>query len=260
MTPDLELEQEARVSKKTVYEYEPPLEPGQTKTTEKTTTTKHSHLRANVKRRRGLYALIIFLALVAIAVAIVDILVLRGDKDPATLASSDRTIEYAVYGILALLFIWAIILFLSRRSGDEQTTVETTTETVEEMRARLELERSLMQCPDCKSVFQFGEAHFRDNKRTAFSCPVCGVYSRLPDPAMEPVKVLRPEGEFKELQYHCTNCDEDLAVGTFGETPLHLVRFRACPSCGERGFIERIGSVPPMGVGPAPDDGGFTAA
>jgi len=255
LTPDLEVEQERR---DTVYE---------TRTVEtKTVKTvdaddkyaKHRHVRANVGRRRGLYALIIFLAIVAIAVALVDILILRADKDVSNLATSDRMIEFGVYGFLALLFLWAFFMLFSRKSGEEQ--VVETTETTEEMQARLELERALMQCPDCKSVFQFGEVHFRDNRRTAFSCPVCGVYSRLPDPGMEPVKVLRPEGEFKELQYHCTNCNEDLAVGTFGETPLHLVRFRACPSCGERGFIERIGSAPPSGFGAAPDDGGFTEA
>ncbi|HEX2065219.1 MAG TPA: hypothetical protein VHI93_00250, partial [Candidatus Thermoplasmatota archaeon] len=55
------------------------------------------------------------------------------------------------------------------------------------------------------------------------------------------------------------NCNEALAVGTFGETPLHLVRFRACPNCGEKGYIELLnaapgqarqssGGVPPAGV------------
>lgn len=249
MTPDLDLDaSETRA----------------TRTTSRTTTVepteapdpvaaKHQHLKANPRRRRGLYALIIFLALAIVALAIVDIFVLR-DEPTADLSMGERAIEFAVYGLLAVLLIWAILMLFSGKSGKEAWTGETTTvtETMEEQRARMELERALMQCPDCKSVFQFGEAHFRDNRRTAFSCPVCGVYSKLPDPDVEPVKVLRPEGEFKELHYHCTNCDEDIAVGTFGETPLHLVRFRACPHCGERGHIERTGASAPTG-----SDAGF---
>ncbi len=258
MSPDLELEADERVTKKTVYEYDTPQDDAAAPGGNNQQVAKYRHLRANVHRRRMLYALVIFLALAAVALALYDILVLRADKEPP-LPTAERTIEFAVYGLIALLFLWALFMLFSRRSGEE--TIVTTTETVEEMQARLELERALMQCPDCKSIFQFGEVHFRDNKRTAFSCPVCGVFSRLPDPGMEPVKVLRPEGEFKELQYHCSNCKEDLAVGTFGETPLHLVRFRACPGCGQRGHIERIGSAPPSGFGAAPsDDGGFTPA
>lgn len=259
MTPDLELERnESRATRTT--------------TTTATTTSgpaqdpdplmqKYRHVKANPRRRRMLYALIIFLAFAAVAAAVIDIFVLREADTKAeveALTTSERVIEYAIYGSIALLFLWALFMLFSRRSGLEPWTETTVlTETVEQRAARLELERTLMQCPDCKSVFQFGEAHFRDNRRTAFSCPVCGVYSRLPDPGKEPVKVLRPEGDFKELQYHCTNCDEDMAVGTFGETPLHLVRFRACPSCGERGFIERTGSTPPMADG---GDGAFAPA
>lgn len=252
MSPDLDVEPTQHVTETTVVEYDTPQHP-----TETGATAKYSHLRANVPRRRGLYALLILLALVAVAVALVDILVLRANK--STLTTRDHVIEYCIYGFVGLMILWALFMLFSRRTGSEQP-VETVYETAEELQIRLELERALMQCPDCKSVFQFGEVHFRDNKRTAFSCPVCGVYSRLPDPGTEPVKVLRPEGEFKELQYHCSNCKEDLAVGTFGETPLHLVRFRACPSCGERGFIERMGSAPPGGFGDGPAEGGFTSA
>jgi Zn finger protein HypA/HybF involved in hydrogenase expression len=193
---------------------------------------KHAHLKANVRRRRGLYALIVFLAIATLALALVDIAVLR--EDPP----KDRMIEYAVYGLLAVLFLWAFFMLFSgkRQEAPLQEEVEA---------APRDMSRALLQCPDCKSVFQYGAINFTDAKKTAFSCPVCGVYSQLPDPEAEPVKVVRPEGEFKELQYHCTHCNEDLAVGTFGETPLHLVRFRACPNCGEKGFIERLPASPP---------------
>jgi Zn finger protein HypA/HybF involved in hydrogenase expression len=206
---------------------------------------RHAHLRANVRRRRGLYALILFLAIVTVAVAIVDIAILR--KDPP----ADRYIEYAVYGTLAFLFLWAFLLLFSRRSG-APAAAPTEEALPEEPR---DMSRALLQCPDCKAVFQYGAVHFTDAQQTAFSCPVCGVYSQLPDIDAEPVKVVRPEGEFKELQYHCNNCNEDLAVGTFGETPLHLVRFRACPSCGQKGHIERLQAQPPESFGGQADDG-----
>lgn len=192
---------------------------------------KYAHLKANVRRRRGLYALIVFLALATLALAIVDIAVLREDP-PA-----DRTIEYVVYGLLAFLFLWAFLMLFSGRRAVEETPMAEP--------APRDMSHALLQCPDCKSVFQYGAINFMDAKKTAFSCPVCGVYSQLPDPEAEPVKVVRPEGEFKELQYHCSNCNEDLAIGTFGETPLHLVRFRACPNCGEKGHIERLPATPP---------------
>lgn len=186
---------------------------------------KYRHRRANVRRRRAAYLWIILLALATVALAFVDV---------AALGAKTKAIEYTVYGLLAFLFLWAFIMLFSRRRPVEEEAV-----------VAKDMERTLLQCPECKSVFQFGELHFTDNRRTAFSCPVCGAFGKLPDPQQEPVKVLRPEGDFKELHYHCTNCNEDLAVGTFGDTPLHLVRFRACPHCGEKGHIERIQVAPP---------------
>jgi Zn finger protein HypA/HybF involved in hydrogenase expression len=195
---------------------------------------KYRHLKANVRRRRAGYLWIILLVLVVVALAFVDVMFIGEASDTDSLVF----IEYAVYGLLAILFLWGIfMLFSGKRPVEEEAVVPK------------DMERTLLQCPECKSTFQFGESHFVDNKRTAFSCPVCGAFGKLPDPYQEPVKVLRPEGDFKELQYHCTNCNEDIAVGTFGETPLHLVRFRACPHCGQKGFIERIQAVPPPSSG-----------
>lgn len=193
-----------------------------------------AQLRANVSRRRVAYVLFILLAIGVFALSIVDIVYL------------DSKLEFIlVFPLYVLLFVLAIILLFSRRRQQED---------IAEIR---DLERALLQCPDCKNVFQYGAINFHDANKTAFSCPVCGVFSALPDPDQEPVKVLRPEGDFREIQYHCNNCTEDLAVGTFGETPLHLVRFRACPHCSEKGHIVRIAT-------PAPEnfqgDGGFTPA
>lgn len=197
---------------------------------------KYRHLKANVRRRRAGYLWIILLVLVVVALAFVDVMFIG--PDPANRTGSDFILEYVVYGLLAILFLWGLfMLFSGKRPIEEEAVIPK------------DMERTLLQCPECKSTFQFGESHFIDNKRTAFSCPVCGAFGKLPDPYQEPVKVLRPEGDFKELQYHCTNCNEDIAVGTFGETPLHLVRFRACPHCGQKGFIERIQAVPPPASG-----------
>lgn len=193
---------------------------------------KYRDRKANVPRRRSAYIWILILALLTVGAAVVHVLFLLEDPPSAT----DNILMYAIYGVLGGLFLWAfLMLFSGRRPVEEEAVVSQ------------EMERTLLQCPECKAVFQFGEIHFTDNKRTAFSCPVCGAFGKLPDPYQEPVKVLRPEGDFKELHYHCTNCNEDIAVGTFGETPLHLVRFRACPHCGQKGHIERIQSVPAPG-------------
>jgi Zn finger protein HypA/HybF involved in hydrogenase expression len=181
---------------------------------------RYRHLRANVRRRRMGYALFILFALAVFATSIVDIVFLSQALMPYV---------FALYGVLLVL---AIVLLFSRRSQHED---------LQEMRS---LEKALLQCPDCQNVFQYGQIRFHDRRKTAFSCPVCGVYSQLPDPTAQPVKALRPNGSFHELQYRCNNCNEALAVGTFGETPLHLVRFRACPNCGEKGFIELLNAAP----------------
>ncbi|MEA3142980.1 MAG: hypothetical protein QOG31_304 [Thermoplasmata archaeon] len=187
---------------------------------------KYRHLRANVRRRRVGYALFILFAIGVFATSIVDIVVLE-----------DKLKLVLVFPLYAVLFVLAVLLLFSRRSQLED---------LQELRS---LAKTLLQCPDCQNVFQYGQIRFHDRRKTAFSCPVCGVYSQLPDPTAEPVKALRPSGAFRELQYRCNNCNEALAVGTFGETPLHLVRFRACPNCGEKGFIELLNAAPEQGDG-----------
>ncbi|HUR64203.1 MAG TPA: hypothetical protein VM241_06955 [Candidatus Thermoplasmatota archaeon] len=187
---------------------------------------KYRHLRANVRRRRVGYALFILFAIGVFATSIVDIVLLE-----------DKLKLVLVFPLYAVLFVLAVLLLFSRRSQIED---------LQELRS---LAKTLLQCPDCQNVFQYGQIRFHDRRKTAFSCPVCGVYSQLPDPMAEPVKALRPSGAFRELQYRCNNCNEALAVGTFGETPLHLVRFRACPNCGEKGFIELLNAAPEQGDG-----------
>ena len=193
---------------------------------------RHAGLRANPGKRRAAYWVLILLGLGVLALSLVDIFVL------------DATMATIVYVLYAILIVVAIILMFSRRRDAPAEEAPL----VEQAPIPQEMQRALLQCPDCKSVFEFGEIRFHDNKRTAFSCPVCGVYSKLPDPDQEPVKVLRPEGEYKQVQYHCNHCNEDIAIGTFGDTPLHLVRFRACPHCGQKGHIVRTGVLPPTAL------------
>ena len=177
---------------------------------------KYEHLRANVRRRRLAYKLFIFVSLLTLVLAVVDILYL------------DSLLQYGVYGIFGLLFLWGVFLLFSRRRPQEE---------LEEVHR---LERTLLQCPDCKSVFQYGQVHFDKHQPGVFSCPVCGVYSRLPPPDAPAVKALAPEGNVKEFGYVCRNCGEEFRVGTYGEAPLHAVRFRTCPNCGEKNRVERI--------------------
>jgi DNA-directed RNA polymerase subunit RPC12/RpoP len=177
---------------------------------------KYTHLRANVRRRRLAYKLFIVVALLTLVLAVVDILYL------------DSALQYGVYAILGILFLWGIFMLFSRKRGEE------------ELEAMQRMERTLLQCPDCKAVFQYGQIHFSDHKEGVFSCPVCGVYSRLPKPDAQPVKALAPEGNLKEFGYTCRNCGEEFRVGTYGETPIHAVRFRLCPNCGEKNYVERI--------------------
>lgn len=190
---------------------------------------RYRNLRANVRRRRVFYLLFILFSIAVFATSIVDILYLD--------SALKLVVVFPLYG---LLFLLAILLLFSRRRQ------------AKDLKALRDLEKTLLQCPDCKNVFQYGQIRFHDRKSTAFSCPVCGVFSQLPDSDTEPVKVLRPVGPVRELQYHCNNCNEDLAIGTFAGTPLHEVRFRACPHCGEKGFVESRDAPPLADAQPSP--------
>ena len=186
---------------------------------------KYRHLRANVARRRVLYKLFIVFAIVVFAVSIVDILWL------------ESVLKLGVYGAYALLFLFGLILLASRKRS------------AEELAQLKELEKALLQCPECRNIFQFGEANLSGRKKVAFSCPVCGTYSALPEPDAEPVKAVPPGGILKELTYTCENCKERIAVGVFGEQSLHASKFRACPHCGEH---NRVVLQPPGGAPGAP--------
>jgi len=175
---------------------------------------KYRHLRANVARRRVLYKLFIVFAIVVFAVSIVDILWL------------ESVLKLGVYGAYALLFLFGLILLASRKRS------------AEELAQLKELEKALLQCPECRNIFQFGEANLSGRKKVAFSCPVCGTYSALPDAESEPVRAPPPTGELREVTYQCEHCLERITVGVFGEQELHESRFRACPNCGEKDFVK----------------------
>ena len=182
---------------------------------------RYRKLRANVRRRRTFYVLFILLTIGVLALTIVDILYL------------DSQLKWiGVFPAYGLLFILAIILLFSRSVHEEELA---------EMRA---LERSLLECPDCKNVFRFGSLHWSELKAASFSCPVCGVYSQLPGPDTPPVEAYIPAGEVRDLAYKCDNCNEQFSIGTYVGTPLHEVSFRTCPKCQQKGHIQRMGATP----------------
>ncbi len=183
---------------------------------------KYRHLRANVARRRAWYKVFIVLAVLVLAFSLVDIIYL------------DSAAKLGVYAAYAVLFLFGLILLLSRKRSQEE---------IAQLKA---LEKALLQCPECKNIFQFAEANLSGRQKIAFSCPACGTYSALPDPETEPVKAPAPAGALKELAYACENCHERIAVGVFGDQSLHASRFRACPHCGEK---NRIKPVPPSEAG-----------
>lgn len=180
---------------------------------------RYRRLRANVRRRRRLYGFVMVLVLAVLVFTLVDIFVLD--------AGFGMTVVLPAY---IALFVIALLLLISRGRHAAE---------VEEIKR---LERSLLQCPDCENIFRFGSVHWHDHKLSAFSCPVCGVYSKLPPLGSPPVEAFVPESEVRELDYRCGNCREEFVVGTFTGTPLHEVKFRTCPNCEKKGFIERVGS------------------
>lgn len=173
---------------------------------------RYNQLRANVRRRRAGYVLIILLAIAVFLGTAWDIVYN---------ASDFKLFFFAAYGVL---FLWGIVMLFSRRRHLQEI---------------LELEamhRTYLECEHCNAVFQFGELRFKDRKRVGFSCPVCSEDSALPGPDSIPVERVLPEAQVVETTYACGNCDEQIVVGTFGATP-RASRFQACPSCGVSGHV-----------------------
>lgn len=174
--------------------------------------SRYRQLRANVRRRRVAYGLIIVLAIVTFLATAADIIF------------NDSAFQWYLLPVYVVLFIWGLILLISRRRHLEE---------VAELEA---MHRTYLECEACNSVFQFGELRFGDRKRVGFSCPVCGEESALPTPGAVPVERVLPEANVVETTYACGNCSEQIVVGTFGQAPRES-RFRACPRCGVRGQV-----------------------
>jgi len=126
--------------------------------------------------------------------------------------------------VYLVLLILGIIALISRRRHLEE---------VNEIQA---LERTWLECDNCRSVFQFGSESFLSRRRVGFTCPVCGDESALPLPGQEPVERALPAGQLHEVSYVCGNCNEDIVVGVYGGRPRD-VDFRACPKCGVTGQV-----------------------
>ncbi|MEK6976258.1 MAG: hypothetical protein AABY18_07950 [Candidatus Thermoplasmatota archaeon] len=173
---------------------------------------RYNQLRANVRRRRTAYGLAILFGVLVFLATAWDIVF------------NESAYQWYLLPIFAAIILWEVILFFSRRRHLQE---------VAELEA---MHRTYLECETCNSVFQFGELRFSDRKRVGFSCPVCGEDSALPGPGATPVERVLPEANVIETTYACGNCSEQIVVGTFGGTPRET-RFRACPSCGERGQV-----------------------
>lgn len=173
---------------------------------------RYRELRANVRRRRVAYGVIITLAILTFLGTAADIVF------------NDSDFQWYLLPVYVVLIVWGVVLLFSRRRHLQE---------VMELEA---MHRTYLECERCNSVFQFGELRFGDRKRVGFSCPVCGEDSALPTPGAAPVERILPEANVIETTYACGNCSEQIVVGTFGMTPRES-RFRACPSCGMRGQV-----------------------
>lgn len=190
---------------------------------------KYWDKRANVRLRRKWYGLFIFLAIAVFVVALVD------------MGFLDNVLEYGVYGAFALMALVALLMYFTRRNTFSRVHSQESS-----------LEEALLQCPECKNIFDFRETHFREHQKVAFSCPVCGTYGALPGIESAPVKKRVPEGDLRAYEYRCANCREDIRVGVFGaEDEVHRSEFRACPHCGEKGTIEIVKRPDPLPEGDA---------
>jgi hypothetical protein len=173
---------------------------------------RYRRLRANVRRRRVFYWLLILLALATLAATVWDILFNESD------------FQWYLLPVYAALFLFAILALISRRRHLEE---------VNEIKA---LERTWLECDNCRSVFQFGQESFNSRRRVGFTCPVCGDESALPLPGAEPVERGLPPGRLEEANYLCGSCKEDIVIGVYGGRPRD-VDFRACPRCGVTGQV-----------------------
>ena len=173
---------------------------------------RYNQLRANVRRRRVAYGLIIVFDILVVLATLADIIF------------NDSAFKWYLLPAYVLLFVWGLVLLFSRRRHLQE---------VAELAA---MQRTYLECENCNSVFQFGQLRFGDRKRVGFTCPVCGDESALPTPGAIPVERVLPEANVTEVTYACGNCSEEIVVGAFGQTPVET-RFRACPHCGVRGQV-----------------------
>jgi hypothetical protein len=173
---------------------------------------RYRALRANVRRRRVMYVLVLVLGIAVLAATVWDMVFNGSDY------------QWFLLPAYVGLLVWGILLLVSRRRQLED---------INQIKA---LERAWMECDNCSSVFQFGSESFLSRRRVGFTCPVCGDESALPLPGTTPVERTLPAGSLHEINYLCGNCKEDIVVGVYGGRPRD-VDFRACPKCGETGHI-----------------------
>lgn len=174
---------------------------------------RYAQLRANVRRRRTGYVLVILLAIATFLATLWDIVL------------NDSDLKWFLLPVYVVLFIVGLLMLISRQKHLQE---------VNEIKV---LERSWLECDTCRTVFQFGSESFLSRRRVGFTCPVCGDESALPLPGAEPTERPLPSGRLEEVNYLCGHCKEDIVVGVYGGRPRD-VDFRACPKCGEKGQIK----------------------
>jgi len=173
---------------------------------------RYRRLRASVRNRRIAYGLAIVLGLLVFAATLWDIIF------------NDSELQWILLPLFLAIILWEVILLFSRRRHLQE---------VAELEA---MQRTYLECDNCRSVFQFGELNFGNRRRVGFTCPVCAEESALPGPDAQPVERVLPDARVLETTYACGHCNEQLVVGTFGTTPRESV-FRACPNCGMTGKV-----------------------
>lgn len=185
----------------------------------------HSHLRANVEKRRLGYAWFLITAIVVFLVSVADILWLDG------------VLYWGVLGAYLVLFVWAVVLLFSRRiPTDEEEDDDDAFAPLEDIHAkgwREDGDIDHLRCPHCRHVFAFDMKDLHAERRSvAFTCPECGAAARLPQAHAPVHEAVVPGGPAKGPEFHCHSCEERWSVGAIGHDPKAEVRFDACPHCG----------------------------
>lgn len=180
----------------------------------------HSHLRADVPKRRMGYWAFLWTAVVVFIVSLVDIIFL------------DEVLFWGVIAAYVILLIWGITLLFSRSIGGEEPDEFFGVVAEDDADWTRDGKVEHLRCTNCAHVFGFDMKHLDDDKaHVAFNCPECGATGKLPARNATPVEAVVPGGRMHGPKFHCNECAEEWSVGAIGHEPKAEVRFDACPHC-----------------------------